>query len=894
MIGEVIMDLNSSDGVEQKPNAIYLKDYQKPDYLVDELQLEFMLGAGETIVKNSMTIRRNTGGEKNKPLVLDGQQLTLLAVELNDKPLTENDYTLTDEQLIIHQLPDTFSLSVTTKIFPEKNTALEGLYASSGMLCTQCEAEGFRRITYFIDRPDVMSRYQVKMIADKTRYPILLSNGNLIDQGELENGKHFAVWQDPSLKPSYLFALVAGELEYIEDSFTTASGRKVVLHLYTEAENIHKCDHAMHSLKQAMAWDEETYGREYDLDVYMVVAVNDFNMGAMENKGLNIFNASCVLASPETATDDDYYKIQSIIGHEYFHNWSGNRVTCRDWFQLSLKEGFTVFRDQEFSADLNSRPVERIHSVNLLRTYQFAEDSGPMAHPVRPDHYIEIGNFYTVTVYNKGAEVVRMLSNLAGKEGFRKGTDLYFSRHDGQAVTCDDFVKAIEDANGFKLNQFKNWYSQAGTPELTITGFYDTSADSYTLKVKQTTPATPDQTEKKPFHIPLAVGLLDSKGHDMPLQLEDEANNSSTEVLNITQPEQDFVFKNIKEHPVPSVLRGFSAPVKVKMERSEGELAFLLAHDNDPFNRWDAGQSLALQALMRQIDADQRNEPLPEPVALKEALSVAIEDKQIDPALLAMILSLPSESYIADQCETVDVDAIYHARLFTRHYLARALTQQLDELFKAHASQAAYTFNAKEMARRSLKNVCLAYLVETEQNNYFDLCFQQFESADNMTEVQAALGILSHHDIDKRGQALESFYAKWKHDPQVVEKWLAIQAGSRLPNTLQTIQSLLKHESFSMTNPNKVRALLGTFSRGNLHNFHASDGSGYEFLTSRILELDKMNPSIAARLVQVMARWQRFDATRKNLMHQQLVRILQQKDLSKDTYEIVSKSLQDA
>ncbi len=894
-------DLTSDDGIETKPNAIYLKDYQAPAYLIEELNLEFRLDAANTVVSNVMQVRRNKGVNQDQSLVLDGQHLALVSVELDGKALSQNDYVVTAESLTINKVPEAFTLSVTTKIEPEKNTALEGLYASSGMLCTQCEAEGFRRITYFLDRPDVMSRYQVKMIADKTRYPVLLSNGNLIEQGDLENNSHYAIWQDPSLKPSYLFALVAGDLEHIEDTFITMSGREVVLRLFTEKENIHKCDHAMQSLKQSMLWDEQTYGREYDLDIFMIVAVNDFNMGAMENKGLNIFNASCVLASPETATDDDYYRIQSIVGHEYFHNWSGNRVTCRDWFQLSLKEGFTVFRDQEFSADLNSRSVERIDDVNVLRIHQFAEDSGPMAHSVRPDHYIEIGNFYTVTVYNKGAEVVRMLSNLVGPESFRKGTDLYFSRHDGQAVTCDDFVKAIEDANDINLDQFKNWYSQAGTPELTISGEYDSNAKTYSMNVKQQTPATPGQKHKKPFHIPLAVGLIDSDGNDMDLQVAGEVEHEGTPlgtpaetmVLGVTREEQTFVFENVSQSPVISVLRGFSSPVKIKMDRSEGVLAFLLAHDSDPFNRWDAGQSLALQELLRQIHAHQKNELLPEPVALTEALSAAMADNQIDKALLAKMLILPSESYLSDQCEVVHPDAIYHARLFTRRYLAKNLTAQFEKLFNAQQCASPYQFNDKDMASRSLKNVCLGYLAETEQPNYFDLCYQQYQSADNMTEVQAALSILSNYDLPQRDEALEDFYAKWHSDAQVVEKWLAIQAGSRLANALPRIEALQQHESFSMTNPNKVRAVLGTFCRANLHQFHALDGSGYAFLTNNVLTLDGINPSIASRMVQVMARWRRYDQKRQQLMQRQLQRIIDHKGLSKDVYEVVSKSLTD-
>jgi len=556
-----------------------------PEYLIDKIRLEFDLAADKTTVSNTMQVRRNEESDSNAELILDGQLMDLISLTVDGRLLTSNDYTLTDENLFLPDVPEKFQLQIVTEIHPSKNTALEGLYASSSMLCTQCEAQGFRRITYFPDRPDVMSRYQVKLVADKNTYPILLSNGNLIESGDIDGGRHFAVWDDPSLKPSYLFALVAGDLANIEDHFTTMSGRKIVLRLYTEAENIHKCDHAMHSLKQSMLWDEKTYGREYDLDIYMVVAVNDFNMGAMENKGLNIFNASCVLASPETATDDDYYKIQSIIGHEYFHNWSGNRVTCRDWFQLSLKEGFTVFRDQEFSSDLNSRAVQRIDDVNILRIHQFAEDSSPMAHPVRPDHFIEISNFYTVTVYNKGAEVVRMLNNLVGREGFRKATDLYFSRFDGQAVTCDDFIAVIAEANNIKLDQFKNWYSQAGTPELKITTEYDNSKQRYTLTVSQATAPTPGQDDKAPFHIPLAVGLLDSEGRDIPL------GTDTTKVLEVTAAKQDFIFDNINQPPVLSVLRGFSAPVKIDLRRGEDELAFLLAHDSDPFNRWDAGQS---------------------------------------------------------------------------------------------------------------------------------------------------------------------------------------------------------------------------------------------------------------------------------------------------------------
>ena len=886
-------DINKQADAPQTPNAIHLKDYQAPAYWVEQVDMEFELAAQTTRVKSLLHIRRNEAvANTSTPLVLDGHDMTLLSVAIDDKQLADADYQLETESLTIKKVPSQFVLETVGEIQPAANTALEGLYASSRMLCTQCEAQGFRRITYFPDRPDVMSRYRVKLIADKKTYPVLLCNGNPIEQGDLDNGRHYVIWEDPSLKPSYLFALVAGDLKFIEDEFTTMSGRKVQLRLYTEAENIHKCDHAMASLKQAMAWDEKTYGREYDLDIYMIVAVNDFNMGAMENKGLNIFNASCVLASPETATDDDFYSIQSIIGHEYFHNWSGNRVTCRDWFQLSLKEGFTVFRDQEFSSDLNSRAVKRIDDVNVLRTFQYAEDSGPMAHPVRPDHYIEISNFYTVTVYNKGAEVVRMLRNLLGAEGFRKGTDLYFQRHDGQAVTCDDFVKAMEDANAVELRQFKNWYSQAGTPEMNVRGEYDSSKKTYTLHIDQYTPATTGQSEKQPFQIPVAIGLLDDTGKDIPLHLGGHARAGQTNLmLDVHAPAQEFVFTNVMHKPVPSILRGFSAPVKVKLQRSEDELAFLLAHDSDEFNRWDAGQQLAEHELMRQIKAHQANEPLPEPVALKEALGKAMSNFRLDKMLLSQILTLPSESYLADQMEVVDVDAVYHARLFSRRYLAQHLYSQFVSLYEQNNDNKPYTFDSKEMARRALKSVCLSYLVETEQADEYQRCYTQFTAANNMTDQQSALTCLSQHETPLRQQALAEFYERWQSDTQVVDKWLGIQARSRLPDTLNTVKALMQHPAFTIKNPNKVRALIGSFCRGNPMRFHAIDGTGYAFLTENVLTLDKLNPQIAARMVQTIIRWRRYDAQRQSLMQTSLQQILDTVGLSKDTYEVVARGL---
>lgn len=887
-------DINKQAGMAQTPKAIYLKDYQAPAYWVDQVDMHFDLAAQTTRVSTRLQMRRNPAVAKaDTPLALDGQALELVSIAIDGRTLSPDEYRVDEEQLLIESVPEQFMLETECEIHPADNTALEGLYASGKMLCTQCEAQGFRRITYFPDRPDVMSRYRVRLTADRQQFPVLLCNGNPVEQGELDGGRHYVVWEDPSLKPCYLFALVAGDLKYIEDSFTTMSGRKVELRLYTEAENIHKCNHAMASLKQAMAWDERTFGREYDLDIYMVVAVNDFNMGAMENKGLNIFNASCVLASAETATDNDFYSIQSIIGHEYFHNWSGNRVTCRDWFQLSLKEGFTVFRDQEFSSDLNSRAVKRIDDVNVLRTYQFAEDSGPMAHPVRPDHYIEISNFYTVTVYNKGAEVVRMLRNLIGADGFRKGTDLYFQRHDGQAVTCDDFVRAMEDANQLDLTQFKNWYSQAGTPVLTLSGDYDAAEQTYTLRVEQQTPATPGQEHKQPFQIPLTVGLLDSRGRDMPLQLSDGQAKAGQQslVLDVRDAEQAFVFTGVTEAPVASVLRGFSAPVKIRMQRDKEELAFLLAHDSDDFNRWDAGQQLALRELLRQVHAYQNGESLPEPVALKEALAKAMADKDIDPMLLSQILTLPGESYLADQMDVVDVDAIHHARQFCRRYLAQALYAQFVQCYEQYDRNQPYVFNSENMAQRALNSVCLSYLVETGKAEEYARGFDQFTQANNMTDQQSALVSLNHHETPLRQQALDAFYQRWQADAQVVDKWLAIQASSRLPDTLVRVKELMQHPAFTLRNPNKVRALIGGFCRANPVRFHASDGSGYAFLTECVQALDPLNPQIAARLVQAMIRWQRYDPARQQLMQASLQQILDTPGLSKDTFEVVSRSL---
>ena len=887
-----MVDIKNTDAA---PSTIFLKDYQPPIYLVDHVKLHFDLHETQTIVTSVLTVNLNEANKQpEKKLVLDGQNLELLSIKIDNKILSAKDYILDEETLTLGQLPDSCDIEIQTRINPEDNKALEGLYLSSGMFCTQCEAQGFRRITYFPDRPDVMSRYEVTLIGDKKKYPILLSNGNLIDKGEHEDGRHWAKWQDPSLKPSYLFALVAGDLFCKEDVFTTMSGREIALQVFVEHENSHKCGHALMSLKQAMKWDEDTYGREYDLDIYMIVAVNDFNMGAMENKGLNVFNASCVLASPDTATDADYYNIQSIIAHEYFHNWSGNRVTCRDWFQLSLKEGFTVFRDQEFSADLNSRAVKRIDDVNVLRTHQFAQDAGPMAHPIRPDHYIEISNFYTVTVYNKGAEVVRMIRNLVGEDGFRKGTDLYFERHDGQAVTTEDFVASMEDANDVDLSLFQHWYSQAGTPVLDVKTTFSEKEKTFKLDIKQSCPDTPGQKNKKAFHIPLQVSLLNKEGSDLLLELEGDASTTASTIktLEVKKETETFTFLNINEKPMLSLNRDFTSPVKIVVQQTNDDLAFLFAHDSDEFNRWEAGQTLAMNTLLGLVENIQNNKVLTIDNNIINAFRNTLIHPDLDKALIAQALTLPSESYLADQCDVVDVDAIHQARTFMRNELAKALKDDLKNIYQQGQSNAEYLFDADEMARRDLNHICLSYLMCLQEDETIKSCMTTIEAANNMTEVLSALSILSHHDNASRQQALDSFYDKWKHDAQVVEKWFAIQAVSDLPDALEKVKALMQHEAFTLTNPNKVRSLIGRFCAGNIAHFHAADGSGYEFLADQVLDLDVMNPQIAARLVQSMSRWRRYDDSRQKLMKKQLERILAKKDLSKDVYEITSRSLE--
>ncbi len=862
---------------------IYRKDYTPPPYCVDTVDLRFELDPAATLVTATMRMRANT--RTTGSLVLPGEDMELLSVRLDTTELGDGEYSFGNGVLQIDRVPETFELQIVNRINPEANTALEGLYRSSGNYCTQCEAESFRKITCYPDRPDVMAVFTTTIVADKDACPVLLSNGNLVEEGDLADGRHFARWHDPFKKPSYLFALVAGDLVVLQDRFTTMSGREVDLFIYVEERNREKCGHAMASLKKAMRWDEEKFGREYDLDRYMIVAVDDFNMGAMENKGLNVFNSKYVLARPETATDVDYEGIEGVIAHEYFHNWTGNRITCRDWFQLSLKEGLTVFRDQEFTADMTSRAVKRIHDVNVIRSFQFREDSGPMAHPVRPDSFVEINNFYTLTVYNKGAEVIRMIHTLLGPLGFRKGMDLYFSRHDGQAVTCDDFVQAMEDATGFDLGRFKRWYSQAGTPVLRVTTEYDQSGQRYTVSIAQSCPPTPGQEKKKPFFMPIKIGLLGEPGETF-----------CEKTLILQEHEQEFSFDGIPHPPVCSFLRNFSAPVKVEMERSEQELAFLMAHDSDPFNRWDAGQQLAMQVLLAGITAFRKRESFSVPEFYHHAFVCLLGDEQSDPAFLALALTLPSENWIGQQLPVIDPEAVFVIRQEMRSQLSRQHRDLLLQKYSQLEAKGSYVYTAAEAGRRSLRNCILAYLLCADTTGTVDRQLltvgeNQYRKSDNMTDKLAALQGVVNGDRNLGDSLLADFYEYWQHDPLVVDKWLTLQATCCLPGTLARVQALTEHPAFSIKNPNKVRALIGAFCSANHHQFHSEDGSGYRFLADHVLLLDPINPQIAARLLTPLTLWRRYDSRRQERMLEQLHRIARTRTLSDDVGEIVGRSL---
>ncbi len=878
----------------EKHKTIYLRDYRPPDYLIDTVNLEFDLDENRTAVKSIFTVVCNydkCGGIR--PFVLNGRDLVLKSLKLDGRTLAERDFKIDDHSLTLLPVLNQFVLELETEINPSANNELSGLYLSGGNFCTQCEAEGFRKITYYPDRPDVMARFFTTIVGDQAKCPVLLSNGNLIGSGKLKDGRHFAKWHDPYPKPAYLFALVAGDLARIQDTFITISGRKVDISIYVQHHNRDKCAYAMESLKLAMKWDEETYGREYDLDTFMIVAVDDFNMGAMENKGLNIFNSKYVLARSETATDADFQGILGVVGHEYFHNWSGDRVTCRDWFQLSLKEGFTVFRDQHFVEDMTSPGVKRISDVNVLRAHQFREDSSPMAHPVRPDSYVEINNFYTVTVYNKGAELIRMLRTILGPAGFRKGTDLYFSRHDGQAVTIDAFLKAMEDANSTDLVLFRRWYTQAGTPELHITRSYNAKAKTYKLTIKQTCPPTPGQPKKEPLHIPIAVGLLGSNGRDLQLALGkeiDQGRNGNTIVLHLRTQAETFVFSGISEKPVPSILRHFSAPVKIKSDLTDDELLFLMANDSDEFNRWDAGQQLAVKLLMNLVKDYQHGKTLKLDRNFICAFNKTLESRMPDKAFQTVALSLPVDIYLADFMRVIDPIAISEVRKFVQQTLATDLKETFLAVYYTNQDTGPYRVDQASIGRRSLKNICLAYLMELDEPGIRKLCMEQYQNAENMTDRVASLATLANFDCAERADALASFYETWKNDSLVMDKWLSIQALSRLTDTLKTVKSLMFHPAFNLKNPNKVRALIGAFS-SNTVRFHAPNGEGYTFLADQVLTIDNLNPQIAARLVATFTMWKRYDEKRKVLMKAELERILAAPKLSKDVHEIVSKSL---
>ncbi len=869
-------------------------DYRPPAFLVDTLDLVFDLDPVATRVAATLAFRRNpaAGADRAAPLALDGEQQSEVTVELDGVRLPAARLSRDEGGLTVQDAPAAGTLTVRSTIAPSRNAALEGLYLSSGVFCTQCESEGFRRITHFPDRPDVLARYTVTLRADPRACPVLLSNGELAASGALPDGRHFATWRDPHPKPSYLFALVAGDLAALEDTFTTRSGRTVGLRIYSTRHNLPRCRHAMASLKRAMRWDEQRYGREYDLDTFMIFCADDFNMGAMENTGLNIFNSRLVLADPEVATDADYAAIQNVIGHEYFHHWTGNRVTCRDWFQLSLKEGLTVFRDQEFSSEMGSGSVERIAAVEYLRREQFAEDAGPMAHPVRPDEYQEINNFYTATVYEKGAELIRMQHALLGAAAFRRGADLYFERHGGQAVTCDDFVQAMQDASGVDLGQFRRWYSQAGTPVLNVAGHYDAKAKTYTLDVAQRTPPTPGQAVKLPFHIPFAVGLLGPDGRDLPLTLAGEsAPGPTTRVLDLREARQTFRFTGIDAPPVPSLLRGFSAPVKVTYDYRDEDIVFLAAHDADPVNRWDAAQRAFADALLRLARDHRDGRTLALPQALDALAAHLLADGRTDPAQIALGLALPDPGYVAALEPVIDVDGVCAAHAFLQRELARRRRTAFEAVEARVRPHAPYAVTPAQTGARSLANVCLRYLGTLDDRAARALVADRYDRADNMTDTIATLGALKDTTSPERDRLFAHFEARWRDEPLVLDKWFALEARSLRTDTLARVRQLLAHPRYNARNPNRVRALVGAFALGNFARFHAADGSGYAFAGEQVQALDATNPQLASMIAGAFSLWKRFAVPRRTKMEAALMRIAKSGALSPDVREIVTRTL---
>ncbi len=873
------------------PEPKFRKDYQAPAFLIQHVELWFELGEDGTTVRSQIQLERNPAAGGSGPLVLMGEGLETLGVSVDGKELDASGWSQTDTELTVTALPgDSFTLETKVRIHPESNTSLNGLYKSSGNFCSQCEAEGFRSITWFLDRPDVMATYRVTVTADKEKYPHLLSNGNRIESRDESDGRHTVVWEDPFKKPSYLFALVAGDLHCHRGTFQTMTGRTIDLEIYVEHRDSDKCEHALGSLQRSMKWDEETFGLEYDLDLYMIVAVSDFNMGAMENKGLNVFNSKYVLARTDTASDADFEAVEAVIAHEYFHNWTGNRVTCRDWFQLTLKEGLTVYRDARYTADMTSEAVKRIDDVQGLRAHQFAEDAGPMAHPIRPEQYIEMNNFYTATVYEKGAEIIRMYDTLLGRDGFRKGMDLYFERHDGQAVTCDDFRAAMSDANGRDLGQFERWYLQKGTPTLKAVGCYDEASQTYTIELTQSAPS--NEPNFSATHMPVSFGLVGPSGADMALALEgeDPASAPTSRVLELTKDTDSWTFHGICAKPVPSVLRGFSAPVNLEMERSRADLAFLFAHDSDSFNRWDAGQTLFMEVLLELAEAAGRGEALKLDATVVDAVRNILNDESLDGSLKAQAMSLPGFSVLSQARTPVNPDALIQARDFVVETLSKELRDDLLAARKAAKPAGAYKADKASINGRRLANASLGLLAADGNAAALEMAAEQFASADNMTDSQAALGCLVQTDGPHRVEALATFYDRWKDDALVMDKWFALQAMSR-PFDVKALAALREHQDFTMENPNRVRSLIGVFAMSNFRGFHAKDGSGYAAIADAVLELDAKNPQVASRMVRALNPWKQYAAPHSELMKAQLERIKGQEALSKDVFEIVSSAL---
>ncbi len=874
------------------PQTIYRKDYTPPSYLVETVELGFDLEPARTIVASRMTMRRNPDSAQRE-IELYGENLELVALRMNGTPLGANDYRVEGSLLTIPNTPDEVTLEIETICVPEQNTTLNGLYTSNGNFYTQCEAEGFRAITYFPDRPDVMAVFTVMLRADREKYPVLLSNGNLVEEGELGDGRHYAKWEDPFKKPAYLFALVAARLVCQEETFRLKDGRDALLQVWVEDGNLDKTDYAMQSLKNSIRWDEERWDLELDLDRFMIVAVSDFNMGAMENKGLNIFNTKFVLANPRVATDIDFQGIEAVVGHEYFHNWTGNRVTCRDWFQLSLKEGLTVFRDQEFSADMigteSGRAVGRIDQVRTLRQAQFPEDAGPMAHPVRPDSFVEINNFYTVTVYEKGAEVVRMYQTLLGREGFRKGMDLYFERHDGQAVTCDDFRRAMADASGRDLTLFERWYSQAGTPVVRAETRYDEREKTYTITLFQSCPPTPGQSSKLPFHIPVAVGLLGADGRDIPLTMAGK-EAGTTAVLELTQSGQSFVFDKVLEQPTPSILRDFSAPIVLDFNYGDADLLHLFSHDSDAVNRWEAGQRLAMGRLLKLTGEAGVDAPLNLDDTFLMALGKMLTDETLDPAFREQALLLPSEGMVAEQIEVVNPMSIHLARQFMRANIGARLRAELLAQYAANATPGEYSPDALSAGKRALKNLCLAYLTAAQDEEGLALAQQQFDEAGNMTDRVAALSALIHARAPDAEASLQRFYDEFKDEPLVIDKWFAMQASNSTTD-VPAVRGLMRHPAFNLRNPNRARSLISNFCAGNAVQFHAPDGSGYAFWAEQVISLDALNPQVASRLARTMDRWRRYTPELQEQMKKALQQVAGQQRLSNDVREVVGKAL---